>query len=266
MGKVYLVGAGPGDPGLLTVKAKALIEQADVVIYDALVSDEILMGIPPRAERIYAGKTTGSHTLSQEAITDLLLAKARDGAVVIRLKGGDPFMFGRGGEEMLALVEAGIDVEVVPGVTSGIAAPAYAGIPLTHRDHSSSVVFVTGHEASGKYRPQVNWPLLAQATETLVIYMGIHNLWMISQKLLEGGKAPDTPVAVIQWGTTPHQSIHFFTLGTLDPLGELSPPAIVVIGSVVNLSHRLLGSKIEEYPTAEKNAPEFFRVQRTETL
>lgn len=242
MGKVYLVGAGPGDPGLLTIKAKTLIESADVVIYDALVSEDILMCLPPSAERIYAGKTTGSHTLSQDTITEILLAKAQEVAVVIRLKGGDPFMFGRGGEEMLALVQAGIEVEVIPGITSGIAAPAYAGIPLTHRDYSSSVVFVTGHEAAGKYRPQVNWKMLAQAAETLVIYMGVHNLSLISQELLAGGKAPDTPVAVIQWGTTPQQQIHFFTLVTLDPLGELSPPAIVVIGSVVNLSHLLLRS------------------------
>jgi uroporphyrin-III C-methyltransferase len=240
MGKVYLVGAGPGDPGLLTVKGKTLLAHADVVIYDALVGSPILDLIPPTAERIYAGKQRGAHTLPQEQITALLIEKAQTRAVVVRLKGGDPFIFGRGGEEMLALVQAGIPVEVVPGVTAGIAASAYAGIPLTHREFSSSVAFVTGHEAAGKYRPRVNWRALAGAVETLVIYMGIHNLRHIAAELLAGGKAPDTPVALIRWGTTPEQEVHLLRLDSLvvQPPPVL-PPAIVVVGAVVTLANFL---------------------------
>ncbi|MCF2972642.1 uroporphyrinogen-III C-methyltransferase [Synechococcus sp. Nb3U1] len=237
MGKVYLVGAGPGDPGLLTVKGKALLAHADVVIYDALVGSPILDLIPPSAERVYAGKNCGAHTLPQEQITALLIEKAQTAAVVVRLKGGDPFVFGRGGEEMLALVQAGIAVEVVPGITAGIAASAYAGIPLTHRDFSSSVAFVTGHEAAGKYRPEVNWRALAGAVETLVVYMGMHNLNHIAAELLVGGKAPDTPVALIRWGTTPQQEIHLARLDQLQRQPpEVAPPAVVVIGEVVNLA------------------------------
>ncbi|MCJ2541513.1 uroporphyrinogen-III C-methyltransferase [Thermostichus vulcanus] len=237
MGKVYLVGAGPGDPGLLTVKGKALLAHADVVIYDALVGGPILDLIPASAERIYAGKNRGAHTLPQEQITALLIEKAQTAAVVVRLKGGDPFVFGRGGEEMLALVQAGIAVEVVPGITAGIAASAYAGIPLTHREFSSSVAFVTGHEAAGKYRPEVNWRALATAVETLVVYMGMHNLSHIVAELLAGGKAPDTPVALIRWGTTPQQEIHLYRLDQLQRQPpDVAPPTVVVIGAVVNLA------------------------------
>lgn len=237
MGKVYLVGAGPGDPGLLTVKGKALLAHADVVIYDALVGSAILDLIPPTAERIYAGKSCGAHTLPQEQIIALMIAKAQTAAVVVRLKGGDPFVFGRGGEEMLALVRAGIPVEVVPGVTAGIAASAYAGIPLTHREFSSSVAFVTGHEAIGKYRPQVNWRALAGAVETLVIYMGMHNLAHIVAELLAGGKAPATPVALIRCGTTPEQEIHLTRLEQLQTQPpDIGPPTILVVGEVVNLA------------------------------
>ncbi|MDX2272683.1 MAG: uroporphyrinogen-III C-methyltransferase [Cyanobacteriota bacterium] len=241
-GKVYLVGAGPGDPGLLTVKGKTLLGHADVVIYDALVSQPILDLIPAGAERIYAGKTTGMHTLPQPAITELLIHKAQTAAVVVRLKGGDPFVFGRGGEEMLALVEAGIAVEVVPGISAGIAASAYAGIPLTHRDYSSSVMFVTGHEAVGKYRPDLNWQAMATAAETLVIYMGIHHLREIASQLMAGGKPAATPVAIIRWATTPQQTVILTRLEDLAahyPQLELGPPAIVVVGAVVDLSSRL---------------------------
>lgn len=157
LGKVYLVGAGPGDPGLMTLKGKGLLECADVVIYDALVSPAILEMINPQAEKINAGKRRGHHSLMQEETTQLMIEKAQEHAIVVRLKGGDAFVFGRGGEEMEELLQAGVSVEVVPGITSGIAAPAYAGIPLTHRLYSSSVTFVTGHEAAGKYRPTVNW-------------------------------------------------------------------------------------------------------------
>ncbi|OIP68144.1 MAG: uroporphyrinogen-III C-methyltransferase [Oscillatoriales cyanobacterium CG2_30_40_61] len=238
LGKVYLVGAGPGDPDLLTVKGKTLLELADLVIYDALVSDQILDLINPNAEKINAGKRRGKHSLFQEETTQLLIEKAQIHAIIVRLKGGDPFIFGRGGEEMQDLIKAGISVEVVPGITSGIAAPAYAGIPLTHRDHSSSVTFVTGHETAGKYRPQVNWEAIAKGSETIVIYMGVHNLPYIIQQLTQAGKSLDTPIALIRWGTRPEQEELIATLETIVQKVEATgfeAPAIAVIGSVVNL-------------------------------
>ena len=242
LGKVYLVGAGPGDPGLLTVKGKTLLELADVVIYDALVSDQILDLINPEAEKINAGKRRGKHSLLQEETTQILIEKAQIHAVVVRLKGGDPFIFGRGGEEMQDLIQAGVSVEVVPGITSGIAAPAYAGIPLTHRDHSSSVTFVTGHETAGKYRPQVNWEAIAKGSETIVIYMGVHNLPYIIQQLIQAGHSPQTPIALIRWGTRPDQEELIATLETIvQKVAEtgFEAPAIAVIGSVVNFKSRL---------------------------
>ena len=243
IGKVYLVGAGPGDPGLLTIKGKVLLESADVVIYDALVSAEILAMISPHAEQIDAGKRMGRHSLLQTETSELLIAKAREQAIVVRLKGGDPFIFGRGGEEMEDLVAAGVPVEVVPGVTSGIAAPAYAGIPLTHRHHSSSVIFVTGHEMAGKYRPGVNWSAIAQSAETIVIYMGVHNLDRIAHELIAAGLASDTPIALVRWGTTPQQQELVATLETIVDqvkLAQFSAPSIAVVGNVVKL-HETLG-------------------------
>lgn len=237
-GKVYLVGAGPGDPGLMTVKAKTLIECADVVIFDALVSQPILDWISPSAERIYAGKRRGRHSLSQTEITQLLFNKAREHAVVIRLKGGDPFVFGRGGEEMSDLLAAGVAVEVVPGITAGIAAPAYAGIPVTHRGYSSSVTFVTGHESAGKYRPKVNWEAIAAASETIVVYMGVHNLSNITQALMKAGLSAQTPIALIRWGTRPEQSELLGDIGNIvEQVKEtgFQAPAIAVIGKVVDL-------------------------------
>ena len=237
LGKVYLVGAGPGDPGLLTVKGKTLLEFADVVIYDALVSPQILELINPQA-----GKRRGRHSLLQEETTQLLIEKAQNHAIVVRLKGGDPFIFGRGGEEMEDLIQAGVPVEVVPGITSGIAAPAYAGIPLTHRDHSSSITFVTGHETAGKYRPSVNWEAIAKGSETIVIYMGVHNLPYIIQQLTQAGQSPETPVALIRWGTRPDQEELIATLETIVQKVEetgFEAPAIAVIGSVVNFKSRL---------------------------
>ncbi|WP_017652887.1 uroporphyrinogen-III C-methyltransferase [Fortiea contorta] len=244
MGKVYLVGAGPGDPGLLTLKGKGLLECADVVIYDALVSPAILKMINPQAEQINAGKRMGRHSLLQETTTQLLIDKAQEHAIVVRLKGGDPFIFGRGGEEMAELVNAGVPVEVVPGITSGIAAPAYAGIPLTHRLHSSSVTFVTGHEAAGKYKPQVNWSAIAHGSETIVIYMGIHNLPYIVEQLTEAGLSGETPIALVRWGTRPEQEELIGQLETIVEQVEqagFGAPAIAVIGSVVNL-HSILSS------------------------
>ena len=241
-GKVYLVGAGPGDPGLLTLKGKTLLECADVVVYDALISPAILAMINPHAKQIHAGKRRGQHSLPQAEINQLLIREAQTHAVVVRLKGGDPFVFGRGGEEMQDLLAANVPVEIIPGITSGIAAPAYAGIPLTHRDCSSSVTFVTGHEQSGKYRPSVNWDAIAQASETLVIYMGVHNLPNIVGKLLAAGRSPETPIALIRWGTRPEQSELSGTLSTIIAIltaAEFTAPAIAIIGDVVTLKHQL---------------------------
>ncbi len=243
IGKVYLVGAGPGDPGLLTIAGKILLESADVVIYDALVSPEIIATISPHAEKIDAGKRMGRHSLLQNETTELLIEKARQHAIVVRLKGGDPFIFGRGGEEMEDLMAAGIPVEVVPGVTSGIAAPAYAGIPLTHRHYSSSVTFVTGHEMACKYRPGVDWQAIAKGSETIVVYMGVHNLDRITHELMAAGLAETTPIALIRWGTTPQQQELIGTLATIVTQIEthqFTAPAIAVIGNVVKL-HDLLG-------------------------
>lgn len=242
VGKVYLVGAGPGDPGLLTLKGKVLLEHADVVIYDALVSPPILEMINPDAERIDAGKRRGRHSRLQSETTQLLIEKAKTNAVVVRLKGGDPFVFGRGGEEMEDLINAGVPVEVVPGVTSGIAAPAYAGIPLTHRQYSSSVTFVTGHESVGKYRPNVNWQAIAHGSETIVVYMGIHNLGYIVDQLTAAGLNTQTPVALVRWGTRPEQETLLGSLATIveqATSAKFEAPAIVVVGEVVNV-HAIL--------------------------
>jgi uroporphyrin-III C-methyltransferase len=246
LGKVYLIGAGPGDPGLMTIKGKGLLECADVVIYDALVSPAILDMINPQAEKINAGKRMGRHSLLQEETTHLLIEKAQDHAIVVRLKGGDPFIFGRGGEEMAELVEAGILVEVVPGITAGIAAAAYAGIPLTHRLYSSSVTFVTGHESAGKYRPAVNWPAIAQGSETIVIYMGIHNLPYIVEQLSLAGLSLQTPIGLVRWGTRPEQEELIGELGTIVQQVEetgFSAPAIAVIGAVVKMHSILSGCR-----------------------
>jgi uroporphyrin-III C-methyltransferase len=239
LGKVYLVGAGPGDPGLLTIKGKTLLELADVVIYDALVSAEILAMISPYAEKINAGKRRGFHSLLQSDTTQLLIEKAKEQAIVVRLKGGDPFVFGRGGEEMADLMAEGISVEVVPGITAGIAAPAYANIPVTHRGYSSSVTFVTGHESSGKYRPDVNWSAIAHGSETIVIYMGIHNLSYIISELRKAGLEEKTEIALIRWGTTPEQEELYGTLANIIDQVEktgFTAPAIAIIGKVVGFS------------------------------
>jgi uroporphyrin-III C-methyltransferase len=246
MGKVYLVGAGPGDPGLLTMKAYQLLQQADVVIYDALVSPEILALIPEATEKIDAGKRMGRHSLLQNDTTNLLITKAGEVEMVVRLKGGDPFMFGRGGEELADLLAAGVITTVVPGVTAGIAAPAYAGIPLTHRDYSSSVIFVTGHESAGKYRPAVNWTAIAQGAETIVIYMGVHNLPYIVDELLQAGLDNGTPIALIRWGTTAAQAELIGTLSSIEAqvkASDFGAPAIIVIGRVVNFRDGIANSE-----------------------
>ncbi|WP_448381143.1 uroporphyrinogen-III C-methyltransferase [Gloeomargarita sp.] len=231
-GTVYLVGAGPGDPGLLTLKGKTLLELADVVLYDALVSPAILAMINPQAERIFVGKYRGWHSWPQAEITALLVAKAQEYQTVVRLKAGDPFIFGRGGEELAGLRQAGIPVQVVPGISAGLA----VGLPLTHRLVSSSVVLVTGHEAVDKSRPAVDWHRLAQAADTLVIYMGMHRLAQIAAALMAGGRAPTTPVCVVQWGTWPQERRVYGMLATISDqvvAAGVTAPAIIVVGEVV---------------------------------
>ena len=253
LGKVYLVGAGPGDPGLFTLKGKALLETADVVVYDALVSPPILGMINPQARLLPAGKRRGYHSLSQPEITQLLHELAQQHAIVVRLKGGDPFVFGRGGEEMADLIEAGIDVEVVPGITAGVAVPAYAGFPVPPRSLSSSVTFVTGHEAAGKYRPGVDWRAIAQGSEAIVIYMGVHNLPKIVQALTDGGLQSDTPIALVRWGTRPEQSELVATLATIEDEMKatgFAAPAIAVIGNVVTMRETLAACQPEMITTA----------------
>ena len=241
-GIVYLVGAGPGDPGLITLKGKECIERADVVVYDYLAATALLGYAREDAELIYVGKKGGDHTLSQDGINALLVEKARKGLVVTRLKGGDPFIFGRGGEEVEVLIEAGIAFEVVPGVTSAVAAPAYAGIPLTHRKFTSTVAFVTGHEDPQKESSNIDWQALASGIGTLVFFMGVKNLENITRQLMKHGMAPDKPAALIGWGTTPRQTTVTGTLGTINTEAEkagMKPPALIVIGDVVALRERM---------------------------
>jgi uroporphyrin-III C-methyltransferase len=241
-GRVALVGAGPGDPGLMTVRGLTLLRRAAVVIYDRLVDPRLLDEAPPGALRIFAGKATGAHALEQADINALLVRHARRGALVVRLKGGDPFVFGRGGEEAAALAAAGVPFEVVPGVSSAVAVPAYAGIPLTHRGTASSFAVVTGHEEDGKDTASVDWARLATAVDTLVILMGARSLPRIAAALLAGGRAPDTPVALVRWGTTDAQEV---VSGRLDEIAacpdaaRLAPPVVIVVGDVVSLRERL---------------------------
>lgn len=245
-GIVYLIGAGPGDPGLITVRGRERLAQADVVVYDRLVDPTLLEVARPDAERIYVGKEAHRHALSQEEINRLLVEKARAGLQVARLKGGDPFVFGRGGEEAQALAAAGIPFEVVPGVTSGIAVPAYAGIPVTHRDLAASFAVATGHrrretEVAAKDGLGLNWDGLA-GTDTLIFLMGVTNLPVIAERLMQAGRDPRTPTAVIRWGTTPRQEVITGTLRDIVARAEaagLQPPAIIVVGEVVTLRDQL---------------------------
>ncbi len=239
-GRVYLVGAGPGDPELLTLRGATLLAGADVVLYDNLVSARILELAPASAERIYVGKKAAHHVLPQDEINALLVSHARQGRRVVRLKGGDPFIFGRGGEEIEALVDAAISFEVVPGVTAAAGVAAYAGIPLTHRDHAQSVVFATGFLKDGAL--DLDWTMLARGAQTLVIYMGISRLGDICARLIEHGLAADTPAGVIERGTTDAQRVCVGTLADLaDRVREagIRPPALTVVGGVVGLYPRL---------------------------
>ncbi len=241
-GRVYLVGAGPGDPGLMTVRGIEVLRRARVVVYDRLVNPALLDEAPPRALRVFAGKHAGAHCLPQARINALLVEHARDGGVVVRLKGGDPFVFGRGGEEALALAEAGIPFEIVPGVSAAVAVPAYAGIPVTHRGLGSSFAVVTGHEDPDKGAESVDWARLATAVDTLVVLMGLRSLPRIAATLMAHGRAPETPGALIRWGTTEAQETVTGTLGDIVVRAQhagLAPPVLAVIGPVVGLRDRL---------------------------
>jgi uroporphyrinogen III methyltransferase/synthase len=242
-GKVILVGTGPGDLGLLTLRAREAIAEADVILYDHLANGAVLRWASPHCEAIYVGKSAGRHTLKQSQISALLVEHGRRGRCVVRLKGGDPYVFGRGGEEALAVVDAGLALEVVPGITSGIAAAAYAGIAVTHREHNSVLTFVTGHEMPDKHDgPSIDWHTLARTGGTLVVYMGVKNLPHIAEALIAGGRDSATPVAVIQWGTLPRQHT---LIGTLADIAQkcidanLQPPCIIIIGEVVAMRDAL---------------------------
>lgn len=241
-GKVYLVGAGPGDAGLITVKGKECLERADVVFYDYLANPDLLKYVPTAAERIYVGRRGRGRYQNQADINRLLIERAQAGRIVVRLKGGDPFVFGRGGEEAEAVAAAGVEFEVVPGVTAAVAVPAYAGIPVTHRTMASTVTIVTGHEDAEKPSPMLEWPKLAAASGTLVFMMGMKNLSTIVANLLSEGRAPATPVALVRWGTRAEQRTIVGSL--LDIVGKaeaarFEPPTVIIIGDVVRLREQL---------------------------
>lgn len=242
IGKVYLIGAGPGDPGLITVKGLECVKKADVIIYDYLANERLLDQRRQDAELIYVGKQGGKHTLPQDDINALIVQRANEGKIVARLKGGDPFIFGRGGEEAEDLVDNGIPFEIVPGVTAATAVPTYAGIPLTHREHTASVAFITGHEDPTKPESKVHWDKISTGIGTLVFFMGMKNLPSIVENLVTHGRNPETPVALIQWGTRTDQRV---VTGVLSDIVEkvkeakLGPPAIIVVGEVVKLRNKL---------------------------
>ena len=240
--KVFLIGAGPGDMGLLTLKGKDILEKADVIVYDALANANMLNFARKDAELLYVGKRANKHALPQEDINKLIIAKAKEGKIVARLKGGDPYIFGRGGEEAEELLQAGVPFEEVPGISSTIAGPAYAGIPLTHRDFASSVTLITGHENPNKPGSVHNWDALARSASTLVFVMGMKNLPEITKNLMASGMDPSTPAALVHWGTTAHHRSLAATLGTLYEEGQkqgFTNPSIIVIGHVVTLRDKL---------------------------
>lgn len=246
-GEVYLVGGGPGDPDLLTFKALRLMQQADVIVYDRLISPEVLELSRRDAQRIYVGKARGNHTLPQENINQLLVRLAKEGKRVCRLKGGDPFIFGRGGEEIETLMEEGVSFQIVPGITAAAGCASYSGFPLTHRDHAQSVIFVTGHLRDGTI--DLNWPALAQPNQTIVFYMGLHGVSTICSELISHGLSSDTPAALVEQGTTRRHRTH---IGTLDNLPDIvksdsvKPPTLIIVGHVVKLHDKLAWFNPEE--------------------
>ena len=249
-GKVYLVGAGPGDPDLITVKGMRCLQQADVILYDRLVNPELLEHAKENAQLVYCGKLPHYHTMKQETINHFLVKYAKRGLNVVRLKGGDPFVFGRGGEEAEECAKHDVSFEIVPGITSGIAASAYAGIPVTHRTLSKSFAFVTGHQA-GDVAAEHQWGHLANAVDTICVYMGVSQLPSIIHNLIQAGKSPDTPIALVHWGTYSEQRTVTGTLATIE--GEIkreniANPSMIVIGEVVRLHHRLNWFKEEIEP------------------
>lgn len=241
-GKVFIVGAGPGDPKLITLKAVEAIKSADIVLYDRLVSKKIISMIPKRSEKMYVGRDVGDDYKHQDTTNEIMVTFAKKNKNVVRLKGGDPFIFGRGGEEAEFLRKNKVKYEIIPGITSGIGSAEYSGIPLTHRDYASSVVFVTGHEDAKKKTGVVEWKKLAKAVDTIVIMMGLARLEIISKKLISGGLSKNTPVAVIQNGTTDE---HKMIKGTLLNISKkvnqanIKPPTIIIVGKVVNLSDKI---------------------------
>lgn len=242
-GKVYFVGAGPGDPGLITVRGRQCLARAEVIIYDRLLDPRMLEQFPPEAEAIYAGKSSGAHSMKQEQINDLIVEKALQGKIVVRLKGGDPFVFGRGGEEAEAVLAVGVPFEIVPGVTAAIAVPSYAGIPVTHRTLASSLAIVTGHEDPTKDNSSINWKKLATATDTIVFMMGVENLPKITKTLTDNGLSPETPAAVIARGASPRQRAVTGTVATIGDevkKNKIAPPAVLVVGKVVGMREKLM--------------------------
>lgn len=243
-GKVFLVGAGPGDPDLLTLKAYKLIQSAQVILYDRLVSDEIMALVPQQCECIYVGKRRADHSVPQKDIGQLLIDYARQNKFTVRLKGGDPFIFGRGGEELEDLAQAGIAFEVIPGITAASGCASYAGIPLTHRDYSQSVRFITGHLK--EQQVNLDWSEFANRNQTIVFYMGLVGLPKIAEQLLSIGRSPKTPVAIIEKGTTPNQKVTITSLAEINPLlanVQFKAPTLVIVGDVVSLRQRLWPDK-----------------------
>jgi uroporphyrinogen III methyltransferase/synthase len=245
-GKVYLIGAGPGDPGLLTIKGAQAISASDLVVYDYLVHPAILAHSRQGAELVYVGKQAGVPSISQQLINEMLVSRAEGGQVVARLKGGDPFVFGRGGEEAEALAQAGIEWEVIPGVSSGVAAAAYAGIPVTHRDYASSVAFLTAHAGRDKQGPAIDWAAGARQADTLVVFMCAEALGEVAADLIAAGRKSKTPVAVVRWGTYEHQEVYVGNLeDALNANPAIKSPAIAIIGDVVALRKKLRWVKSE---------------------
>src|SRR5262245_783172 len=262
-GKVYLIGAGPGDPKLLTLRAVEAIQDSHVIVYDYLVNPEILAHSRRNTELIYVGKRGGHKSISQSEINRLLIERAQEGQVVARLKGGDPFIFGRGGEEAETLNDAGIHWEVIPGVSSGVAAAAYAGIPLTHRQHSSSVAFITGHDAYDNDKKSVDWKIAAHSADTLVIFMCAERIAGIVRKLVESGRSRSTPIALIRWGTYEHQEVYSGTLadlieGDADSSFKIEPPAVAIVGEVAAFAQKLswFGSEELRFSLSERVSDE----------